>query len=412
MTSFDVEKIRKDFPILRTRMGGRPLAYLDNAATSQKPTAVIDAVSEFYSRHYSNIHRGIYELSEKATEMYVHSKGTLAGFINAGSYREIVYLRNATEAINLAAMSWGGANVGKGDHILISEMEHHSNIVPWQMLAKRKRAVLDYISIDRDGLIDIGSYREQLEKGPKIVAVTHVSNVLGTVNDVKRIAGMAHSSGAAVLIDGAQSAPHMRVDVRECGADFFALSSHKMLGPSGIGALYAREEILESMEPIFGGGEMIKTVGRNSSTWDDPPWRFEAGTQNIEGAIGMEAAIGYLKTIGMGKVQAYEKELTRYAMRRLSEIDGLSIAGPSRSMVNERGGIISFSLRGIHPHDVAQVFDSEGIAIRSGHHCAMPLVRGILKEAALSRISMYIYNTTHEIDRAVDAIYKAKKLFS
>ncbi len=411
MAKLDARKIKKDFPILGTKMNGKVLAYLDSAATSQKPKQVIDSISYYYKNYNANIHRGIYKISEKATEAYTKSKEDLAKFINAKSYREVVFLRNATEAINLVALSWGDANVKRGDHILTTPMEHHSNMVPWQLLAKRKGAHLDYANLSENSFIDMEDLGEKLEMEPKIVAITEVSNVLGTINDVKKITEMAHKAGAVVLIDGAQSAPHMKVDVQKINCDFFAFSGHKMLAPSGIGALYGKEDVLDLMNPLFGGGEMIRSVTLEGATWNDLPWKFEAGTQNIEGAIGFGEAIGYLNMIGMDKVRKHEEDITRYAMEKLGEIDGVKIYGPTSKQMNKRGGIVSFSVDGIHPHDVSQVFDSEGIAIRSGHHCAMPLVTQLLGNSALSRMSFYIYNERDDIDRAVHAIHKAKKIF-
>ena len=411
--TLDVEKIRNDFPILKIKMNGKPLAYLDSAATSQKPIQVIDTISEFYKTYNANIHRGIYQIAERATEVYIDSKKRLAGFINAGSYQEIVYVRNTTEAINLVAYSWGGANIKKGDHILISDMEHHSNIVPWQLLAKKKGAALDYVKLDSSKTrLDMQSFKENIEKRPVLFAITHVSNVLGTINDVEELTKQAHAKGTTVLVDGAQSVPHMEVDVKEIDCDFFAFSAHKMLGPTGIGALYAKSEILERMEPFISGGDMIKTVEHQSATWNDLPWRFEAGTSNIADGIGWGAAVDYLAGLGMKNVREHEKEITKYALEKLAETKGVRIFGLGAKDVEHRGGVIAFSINGIHPHDVAQIFDSEGIAIRAGHHCAMPLVRETLGENALSRMSFYVYNNTEEVDRALEAIEKAKKLFN
>ncbi len=409
--TFDVEEIRNDFPILKTAMNGKPLVYLDNAATSQKPRQVISAVSRYYKNYNSNIHRGLYKISEEATHGYISSKKSAAKFISANSEREIIYLRNTTEAINLVALTFGEQNVGRGDHILISKMEHHSNIVPWQLLAKRKGAQLDYVELKDDAFLDMEDYAKKLEARPKIVSLTHVSNVLGTINDAGAITKMAHNAGATVLIDGAQSAPHMPVSVKEMDCDFFAFSSHKMLGPAGIGILYAKEGLLEGMQPLYGGGDMIKSVDLYDSTWNDLPWKFEAGTQNIEGAIGFGAAIKYLKKLGMENVRNHEKGLTRYALEKLDGVSGINVYGPGIDRIGERAGVVSFSVSGVHAHDVAQVFDSEGIAIRSGHHCAMPLVTQSLHESALSRMSFYIYNREEEVDKAIAAIMKTKETF-
>ena len=409
---FDVDRIRADFPILKTRMNGKPLVYLDNAATSQKPDSVIDAISNYYRTYNANIHRGIYKIAEEATIAYTDSKVKLEKFINADSIQEIVYTKNATDAINLVSLSWGGANVGRGDHILVSSMEHHSNLVPWMVLAKKKGAVLDYIALDKDNArLSLRSLDEQLEKRPKIVAVTHASNVLGTINDVKEVTRRAHKSGAMVMVDGAQSAPHMKVDVKGIGCDFFALSAHKMLGPMGIGALYAKKDILNGMEPLITGGDMIRSVTHDSYSWNDLPWKFEAGTSDVAGAVGFGAAIDYLNGIGMNNVRAHEKRITKYALEEMCEIRNVRIFGLGAKDMDSKGGIIAFSIKGVHPHDVSQIFDGEGIAIRAGQHCAMPLVTEILNENALSRISFYIYNRESEVDKVVDAIKKVKKKF-
>ncbi|MGC8710414.1 MAG: cysteine desulfurase [Candidatus Micrarchaeia archaeon] len=409
---YDVDKIINDFPILKRKINGRRLVYLDSAATSQKPIEVINAIVKYYRSYNANIHRGIYKIAEEATSAYTDSKEKLAKFINASGYDEIVYTRNTTESINLVAKTWGESNIGKGDHILISEMEHHSNIVPWQVLAKAKGAKLDYVKLTSDkSALDYSSLEENLEKSPKLVAITHVSNVLGTINDVKKITRLAHKSGAIVLIDGAQSAPHMKVDVASIGCDFFALSGHKMLGPTGIGALYAKRELLEEMPPFITGGDMIKTVNYESATWNDLPWKFEAGTSNIEGGIGLGAAIDYINSIGISDIEAHERELTEYALKRIEEEQDVNVFGPGISKIEEKGGIIAFDLPGIHPHDVATIFDKDNIAIRAGHHCAMPLVLSLVHNSAVSRMSFYLYNTSDDVDAAINAIHKVKKLF-
>lgn len=411
-SGFDVDKIRADFPILKIEMNGKPLVYLDSAATSQKPHQVLEAMDNYYRNYNANIHRGIYRIAERATEEYIGSKTKVAKFINSDSVREIIYVRNTTEAINLVALSWGNANVKKGDHILISEMEHHSNMVPWMMLAKRKEAVLDYISLDKSNQkLDMNSLSKMLDKKPKIVAVTQASNVLGTINDVKEIVKKVHKSGAKILVDGAQSAPHMKIDVKDTNSDFFAFSAHKMLGPTGIGVLHAKEEILNEMEPVMGGGDMIRTVQYNSYSWNDLPWKFEAGTPDIAGGIGFGAAIDYLDSVGMESIREHEKQLTTYALKKLKEIKGVTVYGLGEKDIDSRGGVISFNVEKVHPHDVAQVFDAEGIAIRAGHHCAMPLVTQKLGVPALSRISFYLYNKESEIDAAMAAIGKVKKIF-
>ncbi|MDE1810959.1 MAG: cysteine desulfurase [Candidatus Micrarchaeota archaeon] len=408
----DVERIRRDFPILGTTMNGKPLIYLDSAATSQKPIQVIDAISNYYKEYNANIHRGIYQISERATSEYIESKEKLARFINAREMAEIVYTRNATESINVVALTWGNENVKKGDHILISDMEHHSNIVPWMLLAERKGATLDYIKLDgAKAELDVQNLGEQMAKKPKIVAVTQASNVLGTINDVKTVTKMAHEVGAKVLVDGAQSAPHMKVDVRDIDCDFFVLSGHKMLGPTGIGALYGKREILEATEPLLSGGDMIRSVHHHEHTWNDLPWKFEAGTSDIAGGIGLSAAIDYLNGVGMEKVRSHEKKLVRYVIERLSQVKGVQIFGLGQDGIDKRCGVVAFKLENIHPHDVAQIFDSEGIAIRAGHHCAMPLVTETLGEGALSRLSFYIYNTESEVDAAIAAIETVRRTF-
>ena len=408
MGSID-ESVRDDFPILAAKMKGKRIAYLDTAATSQKPLQVIDAISDYYKRYNANIHRGIYKIAEEATEKYRESKEKLAAMVNAGSYKEIIYTRNTTESINLVALSWGESNIRKGDRILITEMEHHSNMVPWMVLAKKKGAVLDYVKIKKDYTLDIGSLDEALAKRPRIVAFTHTSNVLGTVNDARLITSKAHKAGAVVMVDGAQSAPHMAVDVRRIGCDFFALSGHKMLGPTGMGALYGREEILNEMEPLFTGGDMINSVTYKSYDWNDLPWKFEAGTSNIAGGIGLGAAVDYIKKIGIANIEEHECTLMKYAVDAFGTIKGVRLFVAENQ--RQRAGIISFAIDGVHPHDVSQIFDTEGIAIRAGHHCAMPLVTEKLGINALSRVSFYLYNTEDEIDRAAAAMEKVKKTF-
>ncbi len=405
----DASAIKKDFPIFGRTVYGKALVYLDSAATSQKPASVIDKIRDYYSKYNANIHRGIYKIAEEATEAYQASKDLTARFINAESYRNIIYCRNTTEAINLVALTFGNANVRNGDHILISGMEHHSNIVPWQLLANRVGAVLDYAMLKEGAYLDMEDYKKKLLLKPKIVALTQVSNVLGTINDVKELAKMAHEAGAAVLIDGAQSVPHMPVDVKDIDADFFAFSSHKMLGPAGLGVLYGKEELLESTEPLYGGGDMIRSVDFQRSTWNELPWKFESGTPNIEGGIGHGAAIEYLNKLGIEKVRAHEKELVSYALKNLEDVKGIEVYGYKEGR-DEKAGVISFNINGAHPHDVATIFDSEGICIRAGHHCAMPLVKSILGEPAVARMSFYIYNSEEDLDAAVSAISKVREV--
>jgi cysteine desulfurase/selenocysteine lyase len=410
MPALDVNRIRKDFPILKKMVNGKRLVYLDSAATSQKPRQVIDAVSGFYENCNANIHRGMYELSEEATAAYTRSKELAAGLINAGSYRSIVYVRNATEAINLVARTWAEENLRKGDRVLITEMEHHSNIVPWQMLAKRKGVRLEYAQLEDGKFVDMDDYREKLEKGPKLVSFTHVSNVLGTINDAKEMTRLAHKAGAKVLLDAAQSVPHLKVDVKDIDCDFMAFSSHKMLGPSGVGVLYGKEDLLDAMPPLFGGGDMIRSVSEQESTWNDLPWKFEAGTQNMEGAVGFGAAIEYLGRLGMGNVRKHEIALTRYALDLLAKDRGVKVYGPGREDMRRRAGVIAFGIDGAPAHDVASIFDSEGIAVRAGHHCAMPLLKGALHTHGVPRMSFYVYNTEDEVDKAIAAIGKVRKV--
>ncbi len=407
----DVEKIREDFPILHTKNMGKDLVYLDNAATSQKPTQVIDSIVEYYKTYNANIHRGLYDISVKATEKYTHSKELTAKYINADTYREIIYCKNTTEAINLVALTWAEQNLNDGDKILLTQMEHHSNIVPWQLLAKRKNIDVEYVNVE-NGELDMNDYKEKLEDEPKLVSVTHVSNVLGSINNVKEITRLAHDKGAVVHIDGAQAAPHMKVDVKSIGCEFYSFSSHKMLGPAGIGVLYGKEELLESIEPIMGGGDMIRSVDFDKSTWNELPWKFEAGTSNMEGSIGLGRAIEYIEKIGIENIRKHEKELVAYALEKLEKIDGVVCYGPQleKNKGDYRAGVISFNIHGAHPHDVATIFNSEGIAIRAGHHCAMPLVNKVLNEPAVARMSFYLYNKKDEVDKAVNTIEKVKKV--
>ena len=406
---FNPLEIKKDFPIFNRTIYGKPLVYLDSAATSQKPISVIEKITDYYKNYNANIHRGIYKIAEEATEAYQISKDLTAKFINAESYRSIIYCRNTTEAINLVALTFGNASIKRGDHILITGMEHHSNIVPWQLLANRVGATLDYAMLKDGTCLNIEDYKKKLEVKPKIVALTQVSNVLGTINDVKELAKMAHEAGAIVLIDGAQSVPHMPVDVKDIDADFFAFSSHKMLGPAGLGVLYGKEDLLENTEPLYGGGDMIRSVDFQKSTWNELPWKFESGTPNIEGGIGHGAAIEYLNKIGMKNIREHEKELATYALKRLEEVEGIEVYGYKEGG-EEKAGVISFNINGAHPHDVATIFDSEGICIRAGHHCAMPLVKSILGEPAVARMSFYIYNTEKDVDAAISAIDKVREV--
>lgn len=404
----DVLQIREDFPILKREVTpGVPLVYLDSTATSQKPLAVIRAMNEYYEKTNANIHRGVHTLAEEATALYESAREKIARFIGARKSREIIFVRNTTEAINLVVFSWGRKFLQRGDRILLTEMEHHSNLVPWQMLAQEKDLVLDFIPVTNEGLLDLREFEQLLEQKPKIVALTHMSNVLGTINPIREIARSAHANGALVLVDGAQSVPHLPVNVQDLGVDFLAFSAHKMLGPTGIGALYGREELLEAMPPFLGGGDMIKKVYLRSFTPNDLPHKFEAGTPAIAEAVGFGAAVDYLSSVGMERVAAHESELIGYALEALSEIEGLKVYGPP---AEQKGGVASFTMRGVHPHDVSQILDSEGIAVRAGHHCAMPLHEKFGLPAT-TRASFYLYNTREEVDQLVRGLAKVKKIF-
>jgi cysteine desulfurase/selenocysteine lyase len=409
LSQFDVLALKRDFPILQQEVHGKPLAFLDSAASSQKPRQVIECLADYYRRYNANVHRGVYKLSEEATFAYEQARGKVARLLNARSPREVVFTRNTTEAINLVAYAWGGANVKAGDCILLTVMEHHSNIVPWQMLAQRAGTTIDYLPIDGDGRLALDALDTLLSERTKIVAVTQQSNVLGTINPVAEIARRAHAVGAVVLVDAAQSVPHMPVDVQALGCDFLAFSGHKMCGPTGIGALWARRELLEAMPPFLGGGSMIKVVELEQSTYADVPARFEAGTPAIGEAIALGAAIDYLSAVGLERIHEHEIELTRYALDRLREVAGLTIYGPQD--MARRGGAVAFTLEGVHPHDIAGILDGEGIAVRAGHHCTQPLHR-ILDVPATARASFYMYNTVEEIDRLVLGLEKARTLFA
>ncbi|MBI4426155.1 MAG: cysteine desulfurase [Candidatus Kerfeldbacteria bacterium] len=400
--------VRNDFPILRRRIHGKPFAYLDSTATTQKPEAVIQAMDEFQRKFNANVHRGIYTVSEEATALYEGARKKLADFIDAWSEREIVFTRNATEAINLVAYAWGRANVKQGDNVAVSLMEHHSNIVPWQLLTKEVGADLRVAPVNVVGEIDMKKLTDLITRRTKLVAITGMSNVLGTMPDIPRIARMAHRKGALVLVDGAQSVAHMPTDVRKLGADFLAISGHKMLGPSGIGALWARQELLEQMPPFLGGGDMIREVTLEKATWNDVPWKFEAGTPNAVGAVGLGAAVDYLQKLGMGNVHQHEQTLVAYALKKLRAIKGVTIYGPLDA--RKKGGVIAFNVEGVHSHDLATLLDREGAAIRSGHHCAQPLMRkfGVM---ATARMSFSVYTTKRDIDQAIAAIEKARKTF-
>ena len=405
----DVKRIRHDFPILsRTVHHGKPLVYLDNAATTQKPRQVIEALGNYYSRYNANIHRGLHALSEEATAAYEAVRGQTARFLSAPSSRSIIFTRNATESLNLVAQAWGRANLRAGDQILLTEMEHHSNLVPWQLIAQETGAQLRFLQVTDDGRLDLSGLATLLTTRTKVVAVMLMSNVLGTINPVAQIAEAAHRQGAIVVVDGAQAVPHLPVDVQQLGCDFLACSAHKMLGPTGVGVLYGREELLEAMPPFLGGGEMIADVQLTSSTWNELPWKFEAGTPNIADVIAFGEALTYLTRVGMEAGRAHEMDWAAYALKRLSTIDGLTLYGPND--VAERGAAVAFNLHGLHPHDVGTALDAEGIAIRAGHHCAKPLMRR-LGVVATARVSGYLYNTREEIDRLVEALHAVKAFF-
>jgi cysteine desulfurase / selenocysteine lyase len=408
-SSLDVAAVRRDFPILSTTTeDGRPLIYLDNAASSQKPQTVIDALTHYYERDNANVHRGLYDLSRRATESYEHARARLARFVNARHPDEVVWVRGATEAINLVAHSWGGANLKPGDEIVLTMLEHHSNIVPWQLIAERTGAIVRFVDIDAEARIDMDRFRATLSERTRIVAVGHVSNAVGTIHPVREIVSLAHDAGALVLVDGAQGAPHLKVDVQELGCDFYALSGHKMCAPMGIGALWGRQELLDGMPPYQGGGEMIDYVGTDGSTYKKSPHRFEAGTPNVGGAIALAAAADYLDGLGHDALWAYEQELVRHGLERLGALDGVRVFGPVDPA--ERTAVFSFQLDGVHPHDVATIVDAEGVAVRAGHHCCQPLMRR-LGVPATTRASAYIYNTIEEIDSLAKALETARSIF-
>ncbi len=408
MGAFDVTAVRRDFPALHQEVNGKPLVYLDNAATSQKPRAVLNVLSEYYHQDNANVHRGIHELSRRATIAYEEAREKVARFIGAGDPAEVVWTRGTTESINLVANAWGASSIRAGDEILISDMEHHSNLVPWQLLARRTGARLRFLEIDDDGRLMLDHLPRLLSDRTRLVAVGHVSNALGTINPVKEIVTAAKRVGAAVLLDGAQGVVHTKVDVQDLGADFYAFSGHKMCGPTGIGVLWARRGILEAMEPWQGGGDMIEFVERDRSTWAEIPHKFEAGTPNIAGAIGLGAAVDYLSSLGMDAIAAHERDLLRYALERLGRIPGLRIYGPKDSA--ERSAVISFTLGDAHPHDISTILDSEGIAVRAGHHCAQ-LVMKRYGLSATARASFYLYNTRAEADRLAEGLEAVRAIF-
>ena len=409
-STLNIENIRSDFPILQRKVHtGKPLVYFDNAATSQKPIQVIDAIRNYYLNYNSNIHRAVHQLAEESTAAFELTRDKVAKFINAKNREEVVFVRGTTEAINLIAYSWGRQNVQQDDIVVTTEYEHHSNIVPWQLLTKEKQAKLRYIGIDDKGELILDQLDEYLDTGRvKLVTVSHMSNVLGTISPVEEIIRKCHKKGVKVLLDAAQSVPHMKADVQKLDCDFFVFSAHKMLGPTGVGVLWARKEILDSMPPFHGGGDMIREVHKYETTWNDLPYKFEAGTPNIADVIGFSAAIDYLNTIGMDKVREHEVELTKYALDKISGVKGIILYGTPD--MSKRGGVISFNLGDIHPHDLATIIDEDGVAIRSGHHCAQVLMER-LEVSATSRASFYIYNTKEEVDVFIRSLNRARELF-
>ncbi len=404
----DVDRIRQDFPILsREVRPGVKLVYLDSTATSQKPEQVIDAMNAFYRRSNANIHRGVHTLAEEATALYEQARVKIAKFINAASAHEIIYTRNTTESINLVAYTWGRANLKSGDIVILTEMEHHSNLVPWHILASERNIRLEFIPVTADGLLDLDAFRSLLSQGPKLVSFTHMSNVLGTITPAAEIIRMAHEAGAVTVLDGAQSVPHLRVDVQALDVDFLAFSAHKMCGPTGIGALYGKSKLLEAMPPFLGGGDMIKEVHLRSFRSNTIPHKFEAGTPAIAESVGFGAAVDYLSGIGMDQVSSHEHEIIEYALERLEEVPGLHLFGPS---ADQKGGVASFTVDGVHPHDVAQILDSVGVAVRAGHHCAQPLHEKFGIQAT-TRASFYLYSVKEEVDKLVEGIYQVRKIF-
>lgn len=407
LPSFNAYEIRSDFPIFSRKVNGKPLIYLDNAATSQKPRRVIDGLKSYYENNNSNIHRGVHTLSYESTVMYEDAHKKVAGFIGASDWKEIVFTRNATESLNIIAYSWGLHNLDKGDEVLISIMEHHSNIVPWQMLCQARGIVLKFIDVDEKGNLDLESFERLLTDKTRVVSIIHVSNVLGVVNPINYISKKAREQGAILIIDAAQSVPHINLNVKELDCDFLVASGHKMLGPTGIGFLYGKKALLESMEPFLFGGDMISTVTKEKSTWNELPWKYEAGTPNIAGGIGLGLAIDYLENIGLEQIEEHESELLDYTLNNLKQLPWLEIYTP---LEGQRVGVVSFNVKGVHPHDVAGVMDEDGIAVRSGHHCTQPLMNRLNIEYAL-RASFYLYNTKEEIDQFLISLKRAYKIF-
>ncbi|WP_188206601.1 cysteine desulfurase [Alkalibacillus aidingensis] len=402
---FNLDEVRAKFPILDQEVNGHTLVYLDSAATSQKPQSVIDIVNDYYNRYNSNVHRGVHTLGTYATEGYEGAREKVKNFINASSTMEVIFTRGTTTALNKVAHSYARANLSEGDEIVLTKMEHHSNIIPWQQAAHATGAKLRYIPLQDDGTITLEDVREAVTSKTKIVAMTHVSNVLGTINPIKEVAKIAHENGAVIVVDGAQSVPHMKVDVQDLDVDFFAFSAHKMCGPTGVGVLYGKQELLEEMEPVEFGGEMIDFVNLYDSTWKELPWKFEGGTPIIAGAIGLGAAIDFLNEIGLDEIEKHEQEITEYALEQMKTIDGITIYGPKK-----RAGLVTFNLDDVHPHDLATALDSLGVAVRAGHHCAQPLMKE-LQVAATARASFYLYNSKQDVDIFVDGLKKTKEYF-
>jgi cysteine desulfurase / selenocysteine lyase len=409
-SALDVFKIREDFPILKRKINGnKTLVYLDNAATTQKPSSVINAILDYYMNYNSNIHRAVHQMAEEATLAFENTRQKVAKFINALLEDEVIFTRNATEAINLVSYSWGRSNINKNDTIVITEIEHHSNIVPWQILAEEKGAIVEYVGVDNDGYLDMTEYEEIIQSNKvKMVSISQMSNVLGTIVPIEKIINMAHNRGIPVLVDGAQSVPHMPVDVQRMDCDFLVFSAHKMLGPTGVGVLYVKREILDKMKPFIGGGDMIKQVHKHQIIYNDLPYRFEGGTPNIADVIGFGSAIDYLNKVGMDKVREHEIDITSYAIKAINDVKGVTLYGPSNPI--HRGGILAFNISDIHPHDLATIMNEQGVAIRSGHHCAQILMER-LDVSATSRTSFYIYNTKEEVDIFINALNHARRLF-
>jgi cysteine desulfurase/selenocysteine lyase len=405
--SRSIDEIRAEFPILERRVNGQPLAYLDNGATAQTPLQVLEAMDRYWTEHNANVHRGVHTLSEEATNLYEGARATIARHLGANP-RDVIFTRNVTGALNLVAHAWGRANVGEGDRILLTEMEHHSNIVPWYLLAKEVGAELDWVPVDDEGRLDIAALEGALERGPKLIAVAHISNVLGTVNPIADIVRLAHDAGAIAVVDGAQAAPKLPLDLAALGADFYGFTGHKLYGPTGVGVLYGRSEVLEAMPPYEGGGSMIRKVTKERITWADVPARFEAGTPPIAEAIGLAAAVEWLEGVGLAAAHAHEAELAAYALERLADVPGLRVFGPPAG--DDRVGIVSLEMKGVHAHDVSEILDRHAIAVRAGHHCAQVLMDR-LGVAATTRASLAVYNTREEIDRLIDALHDVRRVF-